>query len=356
MEASKTKMNPNRERSVSELDLLTSSYDFELPDDYIAREPASPRDSARLMVYDRLKDQITHSTFDNLLSFIPNSCDIFLNDTRVIKARVYGNKKSGGKIELLLNKALEDDIFQVMIKGKVHVGSVIVFAEDLRAEVLSLERDGSRKVRFYQNERELDFHSLIEILEKIGHIPLPPYMRRESTEKDENEYQTVFSRCAGAVAAPTASLHFTENLLARMKERFRVHTLTLHVGAGTFKPVESSSILRHSMHSEYFDIPEKSALALKKAHRVMAVGTTVTRTIEYFHRTGKTKGECDIFLHPANTPKKVDILLTNFHLPRSTLIMLVSSFVGREKVLELYREAVDKRYRFYSYGDAMLII
>jgi len=337
-------------------DLLTDAYDYTLPPELIATRPAEPADSARLLVYDRRSGRIVHTRFNRLLDFLPEELPVLLNDTRVIRARLFGRKTSGGRIELLLNKPLPDDRYLTMIRGRVRPGAHLEFAEGLVAEVLELLEDGARIVRFTQDGNVPEFSELVELLERIGHIPLPPYMNREDEEEDATRYQTLFAREAGAVAAPTASLHFTPDLLERLHERHPTHTLTLHVGAGTFKPVESPKILEHPMHSEYFRISPEAAQLLRNETPLLAIGTTVTRTVEYFARTGKTEGECDLFLHPGNPPRRVTHLLTNFHLPKSTLIMLVSAFVGRKKTLELYREAIEKGYRFYSYGDAMLIL
>jgi len=226
------------------------------------------------------------------------------------------------------------------------------------AEVEELLKDGSRIVSFKLKIKNgkwkiLDFLELVNILEKIGHVPLPPYIKRSDEKIDEKEYQTIFAKKEGAVAAPTASLHFTDELLDKIKEKY---FLTLHVGAGTFKPVEVKDIREHKMHSEFYEIPKNTAKILDSDKEIVAVGTTVTRTIEYYVRTKKLKGECDLFLNPLNPPIRVNHLLTNFHLPKSTLIMLVASFIGREKTLEIYNEAIKNNYRFYSYGDAMLII
>jgi S-adenosylmethionine:tRNA ribosyltransferase-isomerase len=336
--------------------LKTSSYDYELPKELIANHPVSPADNARLLVYNRATDTITHTTFKNLMDVLPQNLSIFLNDTKVIKARIFGTKETGGKIELLLNKPLFMDRYLVMIGGKVKVGTKLFFDENLNAEVLEVNEDGSRVVTFSQNDKKLDFLQLVEILNKIGHLPLPPYMNRADEKKDEQDYQTLFAKNYGAVAAPTASLHFTPELLEKINAKYDVNYLTLHVGAGTFKPVDVDDILNHPMHSEYFEIGIDAKKALDKAQKVLAVGTTVTRTIEYYARTNKIQGECDLFLNPANQPIKVDYLLTNFHLPKSTLIMLIASFVGLEKTLEIYHEAIKEKYRFYSYGDGMLII
>jgi len=336
--------------------LQTSSYDYHLPNELIATYPANPADSAKLLVYDRKKDTVTHTTFKNLLDFIPDDTQVFFNDTKVIKARIFGKKSTGGKVELLFNKPLDNNRYLVYIRGKVLVDTILSFDEGLEVKVLKLQEDGSRIVKFYKNKKELDFLSLVEILNTIGHLPLPPYLKREDEESDNTNYQTLFAKNYGAVAAPTASLHFTPELLEQLKAKYNTNYLTLHVGAGTFKPVESEKITDHPMHSEYFEIPCYSQDILDSSYTVLAVGTTVTRTIEYYQMSKKTSGEANLFLHPNNPPQRVNHLLTNFHLPKSTLIMLVASFVGLEKTMELYKEAVEKKYRFFSYGDGMLII
>ena len=344
------------------LELLTSSYDYELPAHLIAQYPIQPRDHAKLLVYNRKTDTITHTTFAHFLEFLPKECDVFLNDTKVIKARIFGKKESdeygqgGGKVELLFNKPLNSHEYLVMIRGKVHLGTELFFDNQLVATVIQLNDDGSRVVTFKHKEKKIRFEELVQVLDKIGHIPLPPYMQREDNEKDERDYQTLFAKNAGAVAAPTASLHFTPELFNKLEKRHKTYKITLHVGAGTFKPVEPEKIVDHPMHSEYFEIPKESADILKSNRDILAIGTTVTRTVEYFVRTGERFGTCDLFLNPINKPQRVTHLLTNFHLPKSTLIMLVSAFIGREKSLELYHKAIEKEYRFFSYGDAMLIL
>ena len=342
-------------------ELLTKNYDYVLPEGYIATAPVHPRDEAKLLVYDRKSDTLTHTTFKHLLDFLPKTCDIFLNDTRVIKARIFGHKiahngQGGGKVELLFNKPLDAHHYLVLIRGKVKIGTQLLFDKGLHATVTALNADGSRIVRFHYHNQIIRFETLIEILDEIGHIPLPPYMQREDNTEDETDYQTLFAKHAGAVAAPTASLHFTPELFEALQQRHPTHTLTLHVGAGTFKPVEVEEILSHPMHSEYFNIPSEAVEILESDRAILAIGTTVTRTIEYYARTKKLHGECDLFLNPHNPPQRVTHLLTNFHLPKSTLIMLVSAFIGREKTLQLYQEAIEKQYRFFSYGDAMLIL
>ena len=337
-------------------DLQTDAYDYKLPKELIATTPVTPADSARLLVYNRADDTITHTVFRELLKFIPKSSTIFLNDTRVIKARLFGQKLSGGKVELLVIKPLQDNRFVALIKGRVKIGTLLQFQQNLEAKVVELKSDGSRIVEFFQNGKLLNFKELITTLEEIGHIPLPPYMNREDTKEDAKNYQTLFAKKSGSVAAPTASLHFTPELLAKLQSQFPTYTLTLHVGAGTFKPVEVEEITKHPMHSEYYNIPKDAQKIIDSNQKILAIGTTVTRTIEHYVRTKEPSGECDLFLHPYNKPLRVNYLLTNFHLPKSTLIMLVSAFLGRDKTLTLYNEAIKKGYRFYSYGDAMLIL
>ncbi|MDA7818139.1 tRNA preQ1(34) S-adenosylmethionine ribosyltransferase-isomerase QueA [Sulfurimonas sp.] len=338
-------------------ELLTSSYDFTLPDELIATHPASPRDAAKLLVYNRTTDEITHTTFASFEEFIPSNCALIFNDTKVIKARLYGHKPSGGKIELLINRALNAHDVNVYLRGKVKVGTKVVFEENLHVEVQTLNQDGSRVVHFFINETLARFEDVLPIIDKIGHVPLPPYIQREDNQEDESEYQSVFAQNAGAVAAPTASLHFTDEQHKRVCLNHKHAFVTLHVGSGTFKPVEHEVITEHPMHSEYYDISDKAKNILDSDIPVLCVGTTSTRTVEFYDKHGKVqRGEANLFLHPNNKPSRVNHLLTNFHLPKSTLLMLVASFVGVDKAQELYKIAIEEKYRFYSYGDAMLII
>ncbi len=336
--------------------LSIESYNYELPSHLIASTPANPKDSCNLLIYDRARDKIIHEKFYNILEYIPKESAIILNDTKVIKARIFGKKQSGGKIELLLNSPLENDTFLVYIRGKVKEGIKLFFDKALTAIVKKINQDGTRVVAFYRNDKKLNFEELNEILELIGHIPLPPYIKRDDTKEDETNYQTIFAKNIGAVAAPTASLHFSDKLFNKMKKSYEVSYLTLHVGAGTFKPVEVENILEHKMHSEFYSIPKRTQKIIDSQKKILAIGTTVTRTIEYYVRSKKTTSNADIFIHPKNPPLRVNHLLTNFHLPKSTLLMLVSSFIGIKKTLELYRIAIEKEYKFFSYGDAMLIV
>jgi S-adenosylmethionine:tRNA ribosyltransferase-isomerase len=338
-------------------ELLTQSYDFTLPSELIATHPAHPRDHAKLLVYDRKSDTITHTYFYELQKFLPKECALIFNDTKVIKARLFGKKTSGGKVELLINRALNAHDVNVYIRGKVKVGTLLHFDENLHAELKELREDGSRIVNFYQNEELLRFEDVLPIIDIIGHIPLPPYINREDNEEDADEYQSVFANEAGAVAAPTASLHFTQEQHEKICKNYKHAYVTLHVGSGTFKPVEADIITEHPMHAEYYAISNEAKELLDSSVPILCVGTTSTRTVEFYDKHGKVQaGEANLFLHPQNKPSRVNHLLTNFHLPKSTLLMLVASFVGLQKTKELYEEAIKNNYRFYSYGDAMLII
>lgn len=336
--------------------LLTSSYEYSLPDELIATHPIHPRDHARLLVYNRTDKTITHARFDALESFLPENCGIIFNDTKVIKARLYGKKESGGAIELLINRPHDAHAINVYIKGRVKRGTVLHFADSLRAEITLMNEDGSREVNFYHRNTLIRFEELLPVLEKIGHIPLPPYLGREDDSEDEREYQSVFAHHEGAVAAPTASLHFTDELFESVTLKYPHAFVTLHVGSGTFKPVEAEVITDHPIHSEYFDISSAARSLINSDIPLLSIGTTSTRTVEYHVRTQETKGEANLFLHPNNPPLRINHLLTNFHLPQSTLLMLVASFVGLEETHRIYQEAIDQEYRFFSYGDAMLIL
>ena len=336
--------------------LKVASYHYDLPPSLIASSPSYPKDEGKLLVYERSSKKITHTTFGKIFDFIPKDSSIVLNDTKVIKARIFGKKLSGGKVELLLNSPKPNNQFLVYIKGRVKKETKLFFKNNLTALTKELHEDGTRTVEFYQDDRQLGFIELEKILTLIGHIPLPPYIKREDQEEDEEDYQTVFAKNIGAVAAPTASLHFDKQSFKQLQELYDVHYLTLHVGAGTFKSVEVSEIDKHKMHSEWYDIPPLTQKLIKSDKPLLAVGTTVTRTVEYYHRNKTSSGECDLFLNPSNKPQRVEYLLTNFHLPCSTLIMLVASFTSLEETLKIYNEAIKERYMFYSYGDSMLVV
>ncbi|WP_226960525.1 tRNA preQ1(34) S-adenosylmethionine ribosyltransferase-isomerase QueA [Sulfurimonas paralvinellae] len=354
----KNHKSQNKIKDVSiDKELLTQSYDFILPDELIATHPAHPRDHAKLLVYNRASNSITHTYFYELEKYLPKECALIFNDTKVIKARLFGHKTSGGKVELLINRALNAHDVNVYIRGKVKEGTKLHFGEALDAEVKELREDGSRIVNFYRNGTLLRFEEILPVIDKIGHIPLPPYINREDNEEDANEYQSVFANEEGAVAAPTASLHFTQEQHERICKNFRHAYVTLHVGSGTFKPVEAEVITEHPMHAEYYAISDEAKELLDSTVPILCVGTTSTRTVEFYEKHGKVQaGEANLFLHPKNRPSRVNHLLTNFHLPKSTLLMLVASFVGLQKTKELYEEAIKEKYRFYSYGDVMLIL
>ncbi|MEA3522340.1 MAG: tRNA preQ1(34) S-adenosylmethionine ribosyltransferase-isomerase QueA [Campylobacterota bacterium] len=336
--------------------LKTSSYDYHLPDELIATHPLKPRENARLLVYNRANNTIIHDFFYNIDKHLPKDAALIFNDTKVIKARLYGEKRSGGKIELLINRPLDAHHINVYIKGRVKEATEIFFENDLVATVLKLYEDGSRDVSFTCKGIDLRFEELLPIIEQIGHIPLPPYLQRDDNQEDIINYQSVFAKFEGAVAAPTASLHFSDALFDKVCQNHTHAFVTLHVGAGTFKPVQSETITEHPMHSEYFSISNEAKTLLDSSQKIVAFGTTSTRTIEYYARTKAQSGEANLFLHPNNKPIRANHLLTNFHLPKSTLLMLVASFVGLEEAQAIYKEAIEKEYRFFSYGDAMLIL
>lgn len=335
-------------------------FDYDLPKELIAQEPIKERSMSRLLVLDKETGQIKHSVFKNIVDYLnPGDC-LVLNDTRVIPARIYGKKEgTNGAIEFVLLKRFENDEWEVMLRpGKrAKVGAVFFFGEGiLKATVLKIVEGGNRIIKF---EYEGVFE---EILDTIGIMPLPPYITKEL--KDPERYQTVYSKYRGSAAAPTAGLHFTKELLQAIKEKgIRLAYVTLHVGIGTFRPVKTNNILEHKMHSEYYEIHEDAAKVIndtkKNGNKVICVGTTSCRVIETAASDDgiirASSGNTDIFIYPGYKFKIMDELITNFHLPESTLLMLVSALAGRENVLAAYKEAVKERYRFFSFGDAMFI-
>ena len=337
-------------------DLLLNNYDYFLPPHLIATHPIYPKDEAKLLIYDRTKDDITHTKIKYINDFLP-PCHIVFNDTKVIKARIYGHKANQNKkIEVFYHHSIDDFTHLVQIKARVKLHDNIVFENDLKATIIALKDDGTRIVSFYNKDKCINKAELLAYFETYGHVPLPPYIKRIDKAQDNIDYQSIFANKLGAIAAPTASLHFTKALINVLKSSHHIHTLTLHVGAGTFRPVVSENIKDHIMHKEYFSILPTLANIINSEARILAIGTTVARSIEYFHRTGISCGDNDIFLHPFNPPKRIDHLLTNFHLPKSSLIMLVASMIGRKTTLKIYDIAIKNSYRFYSYGDAMLIL
>jgi S-adenosylmethionine:tRNA ribosyltransferase-isomerase len=337
------------------------AFDFDLPEELIAQTPLQERAESKLLHLDQETGEITHHSFHQIDTFLKAGDTLVLNDTRVIPARLFGVKKgTGAKAEILLLKALDDDCWEALVRpGKrLKVGAEIIFGnDDLRCEVVDETEMGGRIVHF---EYEGIFH---EILDRLGHMPLPPYIKEKL--EDRERYQTVYAKHRGSAAAPTAGLHFTPELLKRIAAKgINIAYVTLHVGLGTFRPVSAERVEEHEMHAEYYEIsPEtEEIIARTKAAggRVIAVGTTSSRTLEaaagQHRKVVASNGWTDIFIYPGYEFKVVDGLLTNFHLPKSTLIMLVSALAGRENILQAYKEAIHERYRFFSFGDAMLIL
>lgn len=339
-----------------------ADFDYRLPERLIAQSPVLRRDTSRLMIIDRRTGVFRHAQFAQIDEFLPAGALLTLNNTKVIPARLIGRKPlSGGRVEFLLVEQRGNNIWEVLAKpGKsVPPGTQVQFGEGLlKAQVIALAKGGSRIVRF---EHKGDFR---EILAKVGQVPLPPYIKRHPKPADDNRYQCVYATTEGAIAAPTAGLHFTKPLLDRLNRNgFNFATLTLHVGLGTFQPVKVRNVQRHKMHSEHLELSREAADTINAAkgegNKIVAVGTTSVRALETAASGANITpyaGDTDIFIYPGYKFKLVDALITNFHLPKSTLLMLVSAFAGRELILKAYREAIKRNYRFYSYGDAMLIL
>ena len=337
-----------------------SLFDYELPEELIAQTPLEKRDSSKLLVMDKNTGELRHETFSNILDYLVPGDVLVLNDTKVIPARLIGEKEeTKAVIELLLLKDLGDNIWECLSRPakRLKEGTIVSFGDGLlKAEVIKKLDEGLTHVKLIYDG------ILMEILDKLGTMPLPPYIH----EKLENQsrYQTVYAKVVGSAAAPTAGLHFTEELLEKIKDKGVIVTfVTLHVGLGTFRPVEEENILYHKMHSEYYVMSEETASILNKAkeenRRIIAVGTTSTRTLETIASNNgnfiATSGYTDIFIYPGYKFKAIDSLITNFHLPKSTLVMLVSALSSREYILNAYKEAVNEKYRFFSFGDAMFI-
>ncbi len=341
--------------------MKTSDFYFDLPEELIAQVPLDIRDQSRLMVLKKESGEIENKGFRDILGYLKKGDCLVLNDTRVIPARLFGVKDTGANVEFLLLKRIDENRWQTLVKpGKrAKIGSKFFFGnnKELQGEIVDLAEEGTRIIEFtYEGIFE-------EVLDKLGNMPLPPYI----TEKldDRERYQTVFSKHRGSAAAPTAGLHFTEELLDEIKSKgVKIAYITLHVGLGTFRPVKADNILEHKMHSEFYMVSRDTADTINAAKaeggRIISVGTTATRTLETVADDNglvkESNGWTDIFIYPGYDYKIVDCLLTNFHLPESTLIMLVSALAGKENVLNAYSEAVKERYRFFSFGDAMLIV
>ena len=335
-------------------------FDYFLPDELIAQTPLEKRDESRLMVLDKKTGKVEHKKFTNIIDYMNEGDTLVLNDTKVLPARLIGIKEqTSAVIEILLLKDIQDNIWECLTKPakRVHVGTIIFFGDgELKAKCIYEGEDGIRKY-------ELIYDGiLLEILEKLGTMPLPPYIHEKL--QDQSRYQTVYAKNLGSSAAPTAGLHFTKELLGKIEnKKVNIAYVTLHVGLGTFRPVQEENILDHKMHTEYYEMSKQTADILnetrKRGGKIIAVGTTSVRTLETIMSKYQTYKECsgntDIFIYPGYKFKGFDYLITNFHLPKSTLLMLVSALAGRENILNAYKIAVEEKYRFFSFGDSMLI-
>lgn len=340
--------------------MKVSDFDFYLPEELIAQCPLKERDSSRFMVVDRKTGKIEHKVFHDVIDYLEKGDTLVLNNTRVMPARLIGEKEeTGGKIEFLLLKRIEGDKWECLAKPgkKAKVGAMFTFGEGkLKAVVREIGLEGNRVIEFIYNG------IFEEILDELGQMPLPPYIHEKLDDRER--YQTVYSKEKGSAAAPTAGLHFTEDLLEKIREKgVNIAFVTLHVGLGTFRPVKVESIDEHIMHSEYYELDEENAKIIndtkKRGNRVIAVGTTSTRTLETIgNENGEVRaqsGWTNIFIFPGYKFNIVDALITNFHLPESTLIMLVSALAGKENIMNAYKKAVEEKYRFFSFGDSMFI-
>jgi len=339
--------------------MKTNEFDFDLPQELIAQTPLLNRDESRLLVLDKETGKVEHKKFRNILDYLSAGDVLVINDTKVIPARLMGVKEDTlAVIELLLLKDMGNDIWECLSRPqkRLHLGTIVRFSDELSAEVIELLSDGVTRVKLIYSG------ILLEILDRLGEMPLPPYIHEKLSEKDR--YNTVYAKNIGSAAAPTAGLHFTRELLDELSDKGVIITnVTLHVGLGTFRPVEVDDINNHHMHSEYYEMSSETANVLNKAkcdgRRIIAVGTTSTRTLEsVINKYGEFRecsGNTDIFIYPGYEFKAISCLITNFHLPKSTLVMLVSALAGRENILNAYHEAINEKYRFFSFGDAMFI-
>ncbi|MEE3439097.1 MULTISPECIES: tRNA preQ1(34) S-adenosylmethionine ribosyltransferase-isomerase QueA [Ruminococcus] len=340
--------------------MKTSDFYYDLPEELIAQTPVEPRDSSRMMVYNRKTKEVLHKHFYDVIDFLNEGDALIVNDSRVLPARIYGTKiPTGANVEFLLLKQVKDKVWETLVKPgkKARTGDSFTFGDGIMTgKVIDVLEDGNRIVEF---KCDSNFY---ETLDKIGQMPLPPYIHEKL--KDKERYQTVYSHELGSAAAPTAGLHFTDELLEKIKAKgIKIGYVTLHVGLGTFRPVKVDDVTTHKMHSEHYEVPEETAKLIeetkKNGKRVIAVGTTSCRTLESVAKEhGKVvpcEGWTDIFIYPGFEFKVLDGLITNFHLPESTLIMLVSAFAGYDEVMGIYKEAVKEKYRFFSFGDSMFI-
>ncbi len=339
--------------------MKTSDFDYNLPEELIAQTPLKDRSSSKLLVMDRFTGELEHKEFRDIKDYLHKGDVLVINDTKVIPARLMGVKEdTGAVIELLLLKDLGEDKWECLSRPqkRLHLGTIVKFSDELSAEVVELLDEGVTRVKLLYKG------ILLEILDRLGEMPLPPYIHEKLQEKDR--YNTVYAKNIGSAAAPTAGLHFTKELLEELKnEGVTIANVTLHVGLGTFRPVEVDDIKDHHMHTEYYEMTQETAdilnQAKKEGRRIIAVGTTSTRTLEtIMNKYGEFKacsGNTDIFIFPGYEFKAIDCLITNFHLPKSTLVMLVSAFSKKELVLNAYNEAIKNQYRFFSFGDAMFL-
>lgn len=339
--------------------MKVSDFNYDLPEELIAQTPLEKRDESRLMVLNRNKQSIEHKTFKDIIDYLEPGDVLVRNNTKVIPARLYGKKETGANVEFLLLNNIEGDIWESIVRpgNKLHIGTKVIFGDGLlKAEILEVMPGGTRKVKF-------TYKGIFnEILDKIGLMPLPPYIHEELKENDR--YQTVYAKYDGSAAAPTAGLHFTPELFEKIQEKgIKIANVTLHVGIGTFRPVKVETVENHEMHSEHYYIKQEDVEiinnAKKSGHRVIAVGTTSCRVLETVADENglvkATEGDTQIFIYPGYKFKILDGLITNFHLPESTLLMLVSALAGRDYIMKAYSEAVKEKYRFFSFGDAMFI-
>ena len=333
-----------------------SDFDYFLPSHLIAQYPAKRRSDSRLLVLSRRAGSIEHRRFSDIIDYLKQGDLLILNNTKVFPARLSGKKVTGGRIEVLLLRDIGGGRWECMTGGSLKKGAIVIFNNKLKAEIEEDLGEGRKRIRFDGLER---------LIESCGQVPLPPYIKRDATVSDRKRYQTVYAKVKGAVAAPTAGLHFSQGIIERIKNKgIRIEDITLHVGPGTFKPVKCNDVSQHRMEPEYFRITEDAARAVndvkKGRGRVIAVGTTSAKALESAADGSgilrPKEGYSEFFIYPPFRFKMVDAMLTNFHLPKSTLLMLVSAFAGRELIIKAYNEAIKNGYRFYSYGDAMLII
>lgn len=339
--------------------LKVSEFNYELPEELIAQTPIKKRDESKLMVLNKEKQTIEHKTFKDIIDYLEPGDVLVRNNTKVIPARLYGKKETGANVEFLLLNNIEGDIWECIVRpgNKLHVGTKVIFGEGLlKAQILDVMPGGTRKVEFHYDG------IFNEILDKIGLMPLPPYIHEELKQKDR--YQTVYAKYNGSAAAPTAGLHFTPELLQELEEKgIVIANVTLHVGIGTFRPVKEDTVEAHEMHSEHYYIKQEDVDKINNAKRngkrVIAVGTTSCRVLETIADENgmvkETEGDTQIFIYPGYQFKCLDGLITNFHLPQSTLLMLVSALAGKNYIMSAYEEAVKEKYRFFSFGDAMFI-